>query len=682
MPVATSGVDVMRVRIHRGTATPAPSVRRLFLVYAAVSLFPVVVLGGVLFGLMHRQATSSGLAEGRAEATLVARSAITPALAVSSPLGSTITGAQKSRLSTDVVPSVRGGRIVRLRIRNLSGDVVWSSDGTGIDSPRDDEALRAAGGEAVVHLTDLNADLDSDQTADGDGDDDDGGSGPRVVEAYVPLLGVDGGHQIGVLEIYLPYAPIAADVAKGQRIVGTTLLLGLLMLWLVLLAVSTSVTGRIRKASAANAHLATHDALTGLPNRGRFEVLTAGVVTDAAPGVSAAVAILDLDRFKQVNDTLGHGNGDILLSVLAERLSDRLRESDCLARLGGDEFGIILGGVHGPGEAVEILGRLRDAVKEPMVVGGLPLALEASVGFALTPDDGTDVETLLTRAEIAMYVAKERHLGVVHYRPDHNRHDTAALGLVAELNDGIIADQLVLHYQPKTDLRSGRVSAIEALVRWNHPTRGLLYPDTFLPAAEQTELVEPLTRWVVTRALAELPSFDPTGELAVAVNVSARSLGRDDFAEEILDIVRRSGIAPSRVIVEVTETALVTDTRGAELTVMRFHEAGIRVSIDDFGAGQTSLAYLADLRVAELKIDKSFVIAMSSDVKNAAIVRSVIELGHSLGLTVTAEGVETEAILDELTAAGCDLVQGYLLSRPLTAEKLREHLADAVVRRG
>jgi EAL domain-containing protein (putative c-di-GMP-specific phosphodiesterase class I) len=281
-----------------------------------------------------------------------------------------------------------------------------------------------------------------------------------------------------------------------------------------------------------------------------------------------------------------------------------------------------------------------------------------------------------------MYVAKERHLGVVHFQPDHNRHDAAALGLVAELADGIAADQLVLHYQPKTELRSGTVTAIEALVRWNHPTRGLLYPDTFLPAAEQTELVEPLTNWVLTRALAELPSFDPTNRLAVAVNVSARSLASDGFADDVLDVIAGSAIHPSRVIVEVTETALVTDARRAQLNVTRLHEAGVRVSIDDFGAGQTSLAYLASLPVAELKIDKGFVMAMTTDPKNAAIVRSIVELGHSLGLTVTAEGVETASILADLTAADCDLVQGYYLARPLTAEKLREHLFAQRVRSG
>jgi diguanylate cyclase (GGDEF)-like protein len=673
MPTLRRPADAARVMRRDGGTAAAVSVRSLFSVYAVVSLIPVLVLGFVLQGLMQRQATSRGLAEAQTEASLIAGSVIAPAVDSPVPLASRLTTAQQSRVSRAVAPSVLRGSVERVRIRDLAGRVIWSDDSSLAAAPDADTDL-AANGHPVVHLTHLFADSADDASHES--------IGPRAVEVYVPMLADDSTQRIGVLEVSLPYGPIAADVSSGQNLVGLTLLVGLLVLWAVLLGVSTSVTRRIRRGARVNAYLAAHDALTGLPNRARLEELAEATLAASDPDRPAAVAILDLDRFKAVNDTLGHGSGDILLQQIAARLAEQLRDTDYLARLGGNEFGIVLGEVHGPSEAVEILSRLRDAVNDPLMVDGLPLALEASVGFALAPQDGTDVENLLTRAEIAMYVAKERHLGVVHFRPDHNRHDAATLGLVAELADGIADDQLVLHYQPKTELRSRTVTAIEALVRWNHPTRGLLYPDTFLPAAEQTELVEPLTRWVLTRALAELPSFDPSDRLAVAVNISARSLARDDFADDVLDVIAGSTIHPSRVIIEVTETALVTDARRAELNVTRLHEAGVRVSIDDFGAGQTSLAYLASLPVAELKIDKGFVMAMTTDPKNAAIVRSIIELGHSLGLTVTAEGVETQAILADLTAADCDLVQGYFLARPLTAEKLRLHLAAQRIHTG
>ena len=667
MAARATSVDIPTVMRRDPIGSTVASARPLFLVYAAVSLVPVLLLGVVLLTLMGRQATSRGLAEGQTEASLLAGSVISPTLEQSGPIGTTLTPAQRARVERAVAPTILAHRVVRLRIRDLAGAVVWSDDGSGFGGPPDDEAAKAAAGVPVVDLTRLDADEATD-------DDDDAGTGPKVVEAYVPILAHDSPRQIGVLEVYLPYRPIAADVSTGQHIVGLTLLVGLLLLWAVLLGVSASVSRRMRRAATVNAYLASHDVLTGLPNRARFEQLAGPRLAEGTAERPVVVAVLDLDRFKQVNDTLGYGNGDDLLTQIAQRLGLRLRDSDLLARLGGNGFGIALGEVHGPSEAIEVLNRLRDAVKRPLLIDGLPLALEASVGFALAPDDGTDLETLLTRAEIAMYVAKDKHLGVVHFHPEHNRHDAATLGLVAELGDGIRADQLVLHYQPKTELRSGRITAVEALVRWNHPTRGLLYPDAFLPAAEQTELVEPLTAWVLQRALHELPSFDPSGRLEMAVNVSARSLAQDDFADDVLAVVARSGIDPSRVIIEVTETALVTDARRAEMNLTRLDEAGVRVSIDDFGAGQTSLAYLASLPVTELKIDKGFVMAMTDDQRNAAIVRSIIELGHSLGLTVTAEGVETAEILGDLTVADCDLVQGYLLSRPLTADKLREHL--------
>jgi diguanylate cyclase len=236
-----------------------------------------------------------------------------------------------------------------------------------------------------------------------------------------------------------------------------------------------------------------------------------------------------------------------------------------------------------------------------------------------------------------------------------------------------------LHFQPKADVRSGRFTAVEALVRWQHPTRGLLYPGAFLPAAEQTELVEPLTEWVLRTALATLPTLDPSGQLAVAVNISARSLTRSNFSDEVLAAIAASSVSPHRVILEVTETALMSDPLRAAATLGTLHEAGIRISIDDFGAGQTSLGYLAHLPVSELKIDKAFVLAMTSDLRNAAIVRSVIELGHSLGFTVTAEGVETPEVLAGLVEADCDLMQGFLLSRPVEASAVRKLLSADVV---
>jgi diguanylate cyclase len=640
------------------------SIRRLFAIYAVVSLVPVLVLGFVLLKLLAAQNDAQGVAQGRTAASLIARSAIAPALD-GRDLHGGLTPTERTALVRSVNLVVADGQVVRLRLRALNGDVVYSNDASS-DGP-DDEAIDAAHGETEADLTYLNDD-------DTDSDTDGGSRGPRVVEVYEPLNAAQTGTRIGVLELYLPYAPIAAIIAKGQRTVTAALSLGLLGLWLCLLAVSVSVTGRLRREARINAQLANEDILTGLPNRGRFSQLVDELVATATPDRQVAVAVFDLDRFRQINDTLGHDLGDQLVVLLAERLSVQVRGSDVVARLGGDEFGVVLADVGDPGDVVDVLNRLRKVVSEPMIIGGLPLAVEASVGYALAPRDGTAAGQLLQRADVAMYVAKQQHSGVVGYAIEQDLFDASTLRLIAELGDAIEDDQLVLHLQPKLDLRTDRITSVEALVRWNHPTRGLLYPDTFIPAVEQTELVEPLTWWVLRDATLALNQLDPTGSMTVAVNISARSLIHPDFADDLLAVLAGTGTAPSRVVLEVTETVLLADPPRAAQTLRQLHDAGFRISVDDFGAGQTSLSYLAKLPISELKIDKSFVLPMLSSEPSAAIVRSVIELGHSLGLSVTAEGVESPAALELLRAYECDTAQGYLISAPVPLAELTRRL--------
>jgi diguanylate cyclase len=648
----------------RRRVTGASTTRRLFVIYALVSVVPVLLLGACLLALTNRQATHRGLAEGATEARLAARSSVARDLA-DRPLRAPLTDRERRALDKTVAEASRNGEMLRLRVRDLAGRVVYSGNARDIGAV-DEDAIEAAEGTTVTQLTWLNADAVDDGAAVD--------RGPRVIEAYTPILSPKTYQPIGVLEVYLPYAPIAADIQRGEAILALTLMIGLMVLWAAMLGVSASLSRRLRQQADANAYLAQHDTLTGMPNRAQFTAAAERAIASATDDKPTAIAVIDLDRFKEINDTLGHANGDRLLVALAERLSGCVRDEDTLARLGGDEFGVVLSAIHGPSEAVEVLNRIRASLTEPLVIGGLPLTVEASVGFALAPHDGEDIGTLLTCADVAMYVAKRQHHGVVHYRPEHDQYDATTLTLIAELGAAIREDQLVLHFQPKADVRSGRVTAVEALVRWQHPTRGLLYPGAFLPAAEQTELVEPLTAWVLETALRTLPSLDPTGELGVAINISARSLAKATFAEEVLAAVEASDVVPERVILEVTETALLSDPPRAAATLTALSQAGVRISIDDFGAGQTSLGYLAQLPVSELKIDKAFVLAMVGDVRNAAIVRSVIELGHSLGFTVTAEGVETPDVLAGLVAADCDLIQGFLLGRPVDATKVVDML--------
>ena len=296
----------------------------------------------------------------------------------------------------------------------------------------------------------------------------------------------------------------------------------------------------------------------------------------------------------------------------------------------------------------------------------------------VAPDDGVEVDDLLQYADVAMYMAKSQHAGVLRYDAAQDHYDAANLGLIAALRHAIDDGELLLHYQPKTTTSDGRVEAVEALVRWQHPELGLLYPDRFIPLVEQTDLIDKLTRWVLATALTDIRELGETwGDVSVAVNVSARSLSRERFAGQIIDVLATVGVAPQRLIVEITETALLTDPARAAAVLAELDAVGVRVSLDDFGIGQTSLAYLSSLPVHELKIDKSFVIDMLANPAHAAIVRSIVDLGHNLSLRVVGEGVETSEVLATLRATGCDLAQGFLLARPMPVDKLRAWLAAA-----
>jgi diguanylate cyclase len=345
-----------------------------------------------------------------------------------------------------------------------------------------------------------------------------------------------------------------------------------------------------------------------------------------------------------------------------------MRPHDCVARLGGDEFGIILRDVSDP---AEILWRVRTVIEHEVSVSGLPLSVDSSIGYVVAPEDGIDVDNLLQRADVAMYVAKEQHSGVVRYDESQNHYDASNLALIGELRQAIEIDALVLHYQPKATLANDRVEAVEALVRWRHPTLGLVYPDRFVPLAEQTDLIDKLTEWVLRQALGDLHALGPEmAHVTMAVNVSARNLARSGFADLVVRTLAEAEIEPERLVIEITETALLTDPEGASVVLARLDALGVNVSIDDFGSGQTSLGYLSTLPVHELKIDRSFIADMLVNPAHAAIVRSIVDLGHNLHLKVVGEGVESDAIWEILRASGCDSAQGYLLARPMPIEQL------------
>jgi diguanylate cyclase (GGDEF)-like protein len=421
---------------------------------------------------------------------------------------------------------------------------------------------------------------------------------------------------------------------------------------------------------------ANTDALTGLANRRRF-LRRLEQATEAAADKRSPVALLltDLDHFKELNDALGHQAGDRLLEQVGPRLEAAVPAADVVARLGGDEFAILVPAGPGAQDAIAAAAGVRAALEEPFVLSDLSLHVEASVGIAVFPDHGTDGPTLLRHADIAMYRAKGARSGVEIYAAGGEEHGRDRLVLAGELREAISAGELLLHYQPKADLQTGRVVGVEALVRWQHPERGLLAPDVFIPIAEQTEIIRPLTEYVLTHALAQCEQWRRDGlDLTVAVNVSVSNLLDARFAETVKALLDDSGIAPSRLTLEITESVVMADPVRALDILARLGEIGVGLSLDDFGTGYSSLAYLKRLPVQELKIDRSFVMSMAADGNDAAIVRLAVQLAHNLGLHVVAEGVETADAWDQLTEMGCQHGQGYYLSRPLPAEELTSWL--------
>ena len=426
---------------------------------------------------------------------------------------------------------------------------------------------------------------------------------------------------------------------------------------------------------------AVTDPLTQLPNRNMLaDRVEQALLARRRTNDDVAVLVLDLDRFKEVNDTLGHHCGDELLQQVGPRIRAELRESDTVARLGGDEFAVLLPSVNGISAAMEVAGRILEGVRQPFTVGALALEVEASVGIALAPYHGESFEQLLQHADAAMYVAKESSLGATLYDKAFDTHNPRRLSMLAELRRAIDKDELELYYQPKAMLPTEELRGVEALLRWNHPARGTVMPNDFIPFAEHTALIQPLTDWVIEHAAADVRRWlDGGREIAVSVNVSARSLLDNRLCETIREVLEVHGIPSRLLVVEITETAIMTDPNKARDVLVALNAMGIEVSIDDFGTGYSSLAYLKTLPVHELKIDRSFVMNMCAHPDDAVIVRSVIDLGRNLGLRVIAEGVEDADTCRHLVEAGCQMAQGYLWSKPIPAAALDEWFANRAV---
>jgi diguanylate cyclase (GGDEF)-like protein len=462
---------------------------------------------------------------------------------------------------------------------------------------------------------------------------------------------------IGVLVLgnFQPISQLAVVLATGT---------------LLAVVLRTAITFREVRLLAESRRQALTDDLTGLGNRRLLYRRLEAALARRVEGRVVALLIVDLDRFKEINDALGHHMGDQLLRQIGPRLATQLRNGDLLVRLGGDEFAVLLADTD-PASATGVAQRLLDGLEDPFDLDGVALHVDGSIGLAWCPDHADTPIALLQRADVAMYQAKAGHHGWQTYAFVGQHQARDRLQTIEDLRAALAGDELVVHYQPKIDPRSRQVVGVEALVRWAHPTHGLLYPDTFLPLAEQTGLMRQLTLIVLQTALQQGQAWRRDGlDLPVAVNLSVANLLDAHLARQVDDLLAGLGLPARALELELTEDTLMADPVRSKQVLADLRALGLRLSVDDYGTGYSSLAYLQELAVDELKLDKSFVMRMTQDRGAAAIVRTTVDLAHSLGLTMVAEGVETEAALAELARLGCDLAQGYHISKPLPAEQL------------
>ncbi len=484
---------------------------------------------------------------------------------------------------------------------------------------------------------------------------------PALAHGASPLayIRADFGFQTTMTAVLMTLVPIVLVLAAYDLTL-------IPLLWLPLAAIQLG--GR---QAVINAHQAKHDALTGLPNRAQLhERLRSALAAADLRGGRVGVLLMDLDGFKEINDTLGHHHGDVLLQRVAQRLKASTRPGDLVARLGGDEFALLLPDIGETGDAVAVARRTLAELEGPVHIHGVDLDVRGSVGIACFPDHGCDVDELLSGADMAMYRAKQARTGCALYDEALNQHTPERLALVSDLRRGLDRDELLLEYQPKIDLSHGRFCGVEALVRWRHPERGLMAPAEFVGLAEHTGIIRPLTTWVIKEALRQTQRWRAEGlEVRVAINLSVRSLTRE-LPGAVAALLAEHDATGDELEFEITESAMMANPAEGLEILQQLADLGLRLAVDDFGTGYSSLAYLKRLPVSELKIDRSFVGQMDIDASDRGIVRSTIDLARHLQLSVVAEGVESAATLAELQDLGCDSAQGFFISPPLAPDQI------------
>jgi diguanylate cyclase (GGDEF)-like protein len=637
---------------------------------ALISLVPIVALGFILARVLQQQIITHTLADAGESAQLVARLGIQPRL-TPSDLRTGLSARGIQELDEQLRARSVQHDLARIKIWNNQRKIVYSDDhrliGQSPNTSGDDDLHDALEGQPDP--AEVMAPAPGTETSS------EVGLG-RLVEVYVPLRFVPSGPPAGAFEIYLSYQPIAAALTRDKHMIVLLITIGLGLLWAILYRIVARASRRLRQQADENDRLARYDSLTGLPNRTLFiEGIEDGVRRSRDRPDTVGVLLIDLDRFTEINNTLGTANGDLVLCEVARRLRGSVRDDAVVARLAGDGYAVLVHGTQGVPDALSAAAAIQASFESSIALDDVDVRVEASIGIAVMGEHADAPNILLQRADAALAYARSHHSGIEVYSPECDHFDAKRLKLLTEVSGALERGEFILQYQPQIELQSGRVTGVEALVRWHHPEHGMLAPAEFIPPIEQTALIRPLTLALIDQALGQLVTWRDLGiDVQMSVNLSARNLLDTELPQRVAEILDRHRVPPDRLVVEVTESAAMADPHRAVAVLTALRSTGVGVSVDDFGTGNASIEYLAKLPASELKIDRSFITDILTDSRAEAIVRSTIDLARNLGLAVVAEGIETEAVLNHLIGLGCDTGQGYFISRPQPAERLTSTL--------
>jgi diguanylate cyclase (GGDEF)-like protein len=619
---------------------------RLVLLFAVLTALAVAAAAGLILVVVREADVAQAHAHAIERARFAARSVLAPELRASD-LAST-PSAQRRRALDALFRT-------RVLVEGIRAATLYSSDGRRVFADPDEGAPTAS---EARHVRDALSGATVSEMAASE-------SGVRVLRTYVPI----GGSRSGVVRLDQGYEPVIAAARRSSWLIAVVLEGLLVILFIALLPLLVKAASRIRAHVADLEHVASHDELTGLPNRRGFRH---AAETALASGRSSAVLLVDLDGFSEINSSLGSASGDRLLTEAGTRIQQTLDPAQGLvARLGDDEFGVLL---HDADESASRLAseRIRKRFAEPFVVDGVRVAVSVDIGAGLFPDHGPTLHSVLRCAAVALAAAKaEDHNGVEVYRPAFAARDRSRLEIVAELRDALAADQFLVYYQPQADLLTQQIRGAEALLRWQHPQRGLLTAGEFISYAERGGLAQELRRFVVDATAQQWLEWRMLGfDLEVAINLGGADMLDPALPGELGELITAYGIPPSDIVLEVTEHMLIADVRRARTIVERLHRLGVRISIDDFGTGYSSLASLRHFPIEQVKLDQSLIADVPGGDAAEAIVGGSVEIAHGLGALVVAEGIETREQWRFAYTMGCDIAQGHLIGEPAPAEEL------------